>query len=165
MAVSSMNRILIAFFAILITAVSCERRHLTQVDAGSGQGVIFTVIAPSAGDTVVHVRLQNQTRQRLIMRRSAAPTIQHNSLIVAVRESTHEMLPPTLELVAPPPGRTALDAGASIASDIDLRVWFPSLPNVLKNDNVVVFWAYNFAALSPPQGKRFYTGVTLSRQR
>lgn len=112
---------------------------------------------------VIRVALTNSTDHDLELRRADMPWYERRLIMFASAATTHMLLSKTYELDDTPPGTMLLKRRQTLSEDIDLRRWFPILPETLKSDDVILLWSYELRPRNQDLATRYYGGVTLRR--
>jgi hypothetical protein len=117
-----------------------------------------------AGESVLHTDLTNTSSATLELYRGDLPVFRHSLLVVAYTALTREPLEMVFPLETAPPGQVRIPPGSTITGDVELSSSFPTLPSVLKREDVSLFWRYDLKPIQATSHQYIYGGLTLRRR-
>jgi len=159
------------WFCVLLLAAPNEfpiaSSNNASTDMKTGEEYCTASIEHKDVDEVLKFTITNTTGSSLKVETSSLPWKMRSSLMLFVAEGggmggePETMLPQFYPLESPGFGETRIEPGESLTGTVVLNRYFPSLKEVLKESDVVIFWSYRLKPIDSAPFKRVAGSVVI----
>jgi hypothetical protein len=121
------------------------------------------MVCPQSATRTLEIEVATPSAVHLRLWRDYLPWARYDSAFIeAVRLDRSESIPASIPVSDPTAGTVDVPAGTRLVGDVSLDERFPKLADVLKETDVVVFWAFRLQA--PGWSATAAAGATVFRR-